>query len=222
MKAYVAGNIGLAFSEIALQVKENEFVVLEVSSYQIDLIEKFKPDTALILNITPDHLDRYQNNFENYITSKMNLFRNQDKSNNLVLNRDDEVLMRNLVPAKSKVYHFSLTDSLQNGSCIEDNKIVFMKEGKVKFTADASVLSIPGEHNRMNALAAITAAGIYNLDNEKIIEALKSFKGVEHRLEFVRSIDGVKFYNDSKATNVDSVWYALRSFNNRLLPYTWR
>ncbi len=217
IKAYVAGNIGLAFSEIVLQVKEAEFVVLEVSSFQIDLIDKFKPDTAVILNITPDHLDRYGNKFENYISSKMRLFKNQHKKNNLILNRDDETLMRNLIPHQSKSYLFSLTDHPKNGTCIEDNKIIFSDNDTTSIIADASSLSIPGEHNLMNALAAVTAAKIYSLDNEKITAALKSFKGVEHRLEFVRSIDGVKFYNDSKATNVDSVWYALRSFNNRLL-----
>ncbi len=211
-KTYTAGNIGLAFSEIALDVKENEFVALEVSSFQLDLIDSFKPFIAMILNITPDHLNRYENKFENYIASKMRVYMNQSDSDYLILNKDDEVITNNVSQFKSNLFHFSLKEAQLNGAYFFENQIIFNKDGELEFAFDVNEMQIKGEHNIANAMAVICAAKILKFDNEKIKNALKTFKGVEHRLELVREIDGVKFINDSKATNVDSVWYALRSF----------
>jgi len=212
LKTYSAGNIGFAFSEIALDVKENEFVALEVSSFQLDHIDKFKPKVAVILNITPDHLNRYENKFENYIHSKLRVYKNQNEDDYLVLNKDDETLMSSLTSFKSKDYYFSLKEVQSFGSFLYGDEVKFNVEGKAKFNCKVNDINLKGEHNIANAMAVISAAKIFNADNEKIIEALHSFQGVEHRLELVRIIDGVKFINDSKATNVDSVWYALRSF----------
>jgi UDP-N-acetylmuramoylalanine--D-glutamate ligase len=211
--AYVAGNIGRAFSEIAANVKENDFVVLEVSSFQLDLIEKFKPDVAVILNITPDHLNRYENSIEKYALSKQRIYENQDQNDYLVVNGDDETILKYLKGYRSKSFLFSLKEEQQNGCCLKENKIISKKNNAENFVCRTDDISLLGEHNLANAMAVIIIAKIFNLDNNKIKEALKSFQGVEHRLEFVKEIDGIIFINDSKATNVDSVWYALRSFS---------
>jgi UDP-N-acetylmuramoylalanine--D-glutamate ligase len=213
-KTYAAGNIGTAFSEIVPVVKEDEFVSLELSSYQIDLTDEFRPHTAILLNITPDHLNRYENIFQKYIESKLRLFRNMDETGNIILNKDDEVITSSLPELKSKVYYFSLKEKVDDGCYYDGKEIKFYRGGEEEFIFNAGMLLIKGEHNIANSMAAIIAAKIYGLDNENIAEALRTFKGVEHRLEFVREIGGVKYINDSKATNVESVWFALRSFDN--------
>jgi UDP-N-acetylmuramoylalanine--D-glutamate ligase len=215
-KTYVAGNIGFAFSEIAPDVKEDEFVALEVSSFQLDLIEKFKPKIAMILNITPDHLNRYENKIENYIKSKLRIFENQDEKDFLILNKDNDTLINSVKKPNSKTYYFSLKETPGNGTYDSEGDIFFNEDGHVQFNCKVSDINLIGEHNIANAMAVITAAKIFKLDNEKIVKALRTFEGVEHRLEFVREIEGVKYINDSKATNVDSVWYALKGFPGQI------
>lgn len=214
VKSFSAGNIGLAFSEIVLEAKENDFVSLEISSFQLDLIDTFKPKVAMILNITPDHLNRYENSIEKYAESKLRIFKNQDANDYLILNKDSELLIKYFKKAKSSLFFFSTTKKVSNGCFLEDEKIKFVCDDKEEFSCDVSDVFIKGEHNIQNAMAVIIAAKIFNLDNQKILEALKSFKGVEHRLELVREIGGIKFINDSKATNVDSVIVALKSFDD--------
>ncbi len=216
-KTYTAGNIGLAFSEIALDAKPDEFISLEVSSFQLDMIDKFKPSIAMILNITPDHLNRYENSIEKYALSKLAIFKNQTPADYLVLNNDSELLNKYFQKSESKVFYFSTTKQVSNGCYLDGQKIKFVREGKEEFSCTLSEVFIKGEHNIQNAMAVIIAAKLFDLDNEKIIAALKSFKGVEHRLEFVREIEGIKFINDSKATNVDSVIVALKSFDEPIL-----
>jgi len=211
-KSYTAGNIGLAFSEIAKEVKENEFVSLEISSFQLDLIDKFKPKVAMILNITPDHLNRYENSVEKYAFSKLRVYENQDANDYLIINKDSELLNQYFKKAKSKIFFFSTKNKVDNGCFLENDEVRFVRNDVIEFSFQVSDIFIKGEHNLQNAMAVIIAAKIFNLDNNKILEALKSFKGVEHRLEIVREIEGVKFINDSKATNVDSVVVALKSF----------
>jgi len=215
-KTYTAGNIGLAFSEIATDVKEDEFVALEVSSFQLDLINEFKPNVAMILNITPDHLNRYENKFENYIGSKFRIFKNQDENDYLILNKDDQTTNKNITGYKSKSFYFSLNEDISNGCYLSNDQIIFNRDYKPEFSFAINEMQIKGEHNIANAMAVITAAKVFDFDNEKIKEGLRTFKGVEHRLELVREINGVKYVNDSKATNVDSVWYALKSFDEPL------
>jgi UDP-N-acetylmuramoylalanine--D-glutamate ligase len=212
-KTYIAGNIGNAFSEVALDIKNDEFVTLEISSFQLDMIDNFRPKVAAILNITPDHLNRYENKFENYIYSKFRIFKNQTNTDYLILNKDDKTISKFLSPHESRDFYFSLNDRQLNGCFRLNEKVVFNKDGRTEFECQVSDIFIPGEHNVANAMSAITALKLFNFDNEKIKEGLRTFKGVEHRLEFVRELDGVKYINDSKATNVDSVWYALRSFS---------
>lgn len=211
-KSYGAGNIGLAFSEIAAEVKENEFVSLEISSFQLDLIDNFKPKVAMILNITPDHLNRYENSIEKYALSKLRIFENQNAEDYLILNKDSDLLNQYFKKAKSNILFLSTKKKVTNGCYLENDEVRFVRNNVIEFSCKVSDIFIKGEHNIQNAMAVIIAAKIFNLDNGKIIEALKSFKGVEHRLELVREIEGVKFINDSKATNVDSVIVALKSF----------
>ena len=212
VKTYTVGNIGNAFSEIVLDVNENDFVALEVSSFQLDMIEEFRPKVAAILNITPDHLNRYENKFENYIYSKFRIFKNQNADDYLLLNKDDKTISKFLSPHDSNDYYFSLCEEQKNGCFRLNEKIIYNRNGKKEFECNVADLRIPGEHNISNAMAAISAVKLFSFDNQKIIEGLRSFKGVEHRIEFVRELNGVKYINDSKATNVDSVWYALKSF----------
>ena len=215
-KTFVAGNIGYAFSEIALDVKEDEFVSLEVSSFQLDLTDTFKPQVAMILNITPDHLNRYENKLENYIQSKLQIYKNQDENDYLILNKDNDLLMRSVKNPNSKTYYFSLKVNFVNGTYNSGDNIFFKSDNGSDFECKVSDINLIGEHNIANAMAVITAAKIFGLDNPKIIKALRTFEGVEHRLEFVREIEGVKYINDSKATNVDSVWYALKGFTGQI------
>ncbi|NWG28217.1 MAG: UDP-N-acetylmuramoyl-L-alanine--D-glutamate ligase [Ignavibacteriaceae bacterium] len=216
-KTHLAGNIGVAFSEIVLDVKEGEFVSLEVSSFQLDLIENFKPAVAMILNITPDHLNRYENSLDKYAASKQRIYINQDEKDFLILNKDSQAVMQYLVGHKSKSYLFSLSEKQNNGCYSSDGEVIFMNDGKENFRCLRSDIQIRGEHNLANAMSVICAAKVFNLDNNGIIKALQTFESVEHRLELVREINGVKYINDSKATNVDSVWYALKSFDEPIL-----
>lgn len=217
VKTYTAGNIGVAFSGIALEAKPDEFVALEVSSFQLDLIDTFKPKVAMILNITPDHLNRYENSIDKYAASKLRIFENQDADDYLILNKDSELLNKYFKRSKSPVLFFSTTKKVSNGCYLDGENIKYVRNDKDEFSCKVSDVFIKGEHNIQNAMAVIIAAKIFNLDNNKILEALRTFKGVEHRLELVREIDGVKFINDSKATNIDSVIVALKSFNDPIL-----
>ena len=216
-KTYVAGNIGLAFSEIVLDVKEGEFVSLEVSSFQLDLIESFKPAAGLILNITPDHLNRYENSIDKYAESKQRIYKNQDVNDFLILNKDNKAVTKYLKEHKSKSFFFSLVEEENEGCFYSNGIVIFRQGGEEKFRCSREDVRIRGEHNLANAMAVICAAKLFNLNNEGIIRGLQTFESVEHRLELVRQIDGVKFINDSKATNVDSVWYALKSFDEPIL-----
>lgn len=213
VKTYVAGNIGLAFSEIALDVRPSQYAAVEVSSFQLDLIDKFKPKVAVLLNITPDHLNRYDDDLQKYVHSKLRIYENQDGDDYLILNKDNDLLNKSILKYNSKGFYFSLSSASPDGCYISNDNIVFMSNNKEEFRCTLSDINLRGEHNYSNAMAVINAAKIFGFDNTKIIEGLKSFQGVEHRLEFVREIGGVKYINDSKATNVDSVWYALRSFD---------
>lgn len=212
-RTFVVGNIGQAFSEIALDATPNDYVVLEVSSFQLDMIENFKPKVAAILNITPDHLNRYENKFENYISSKFRIYKNQDSEDYLIINRDDKIISRFITPHDSRDIYFSLNEIQENGCFRLNEKIVMNRNGKKEFECEVSELNLYGDHNVANAMAAVSAVKLFDFEDSLIIEGLRSFEAVEHRLEFVRELNGVKYINDSKATNVDSVWYALQSFD---------
>lgn len=217
IKCYAAGNIGDAFAGIVSKVNENDYVSLETSSFQLDHIKYFKPNFAMILNITPDHLDRYENSFEKYKAGKFRIFENQTNEDCLILNADDSTLNNAAETSNVQKYYFSTKKRLNNGAYFENGEFFYTINGESEKVCDAADLFIKGEHNYANALAVLIVAKKIGLSNESIAKAFSSFKGVEHRLEFVREINRIKFINDSKATNVDSVWYALKSFDEKIL-----
>ncbi len=192
----MAGNIGVAFSEIVLNVKEEEFVALEVSSFQLDFIDLFKPDYAVILNITPDHLDRYENDFQKYARAKIAINKNQNDSDYLILNIDDELLKSTDFNNGRKI-GFSLTSNKAD-LFVRNEEFYFYKNNGDERICNTNVLQIKGEHNKYNALAVIAISKLLGLKNTEIEKELSTFPGVEHRLEFVRKINDVDFINDSK------------------------
>jgi len=217
IKNYVAGNIGNAFSTVADKIQSDEFAVLEVSSFQLDLIENFKPMISSILNITPDHLDRYENDVRKYAKSKQRIYENQTEEDYLIIGADSEILIENLNPTSAKIYKFSTKEKIEAGCSLVNDHIIFKDNSEELFSFNIQEIAIKGEHNIQNAMCAVIIGKILSIDNQKIIEALSSFRGVEHRIEYIRTINGVSFYNDSKATNVDSVIVALKSFENPIL-----
>ncbi len=215
-KTIVAGNIGAPFSDFVLDADEGSIVVLEVSSFQLDHIENFKPKVAVLLNITPDHLDRYDS-FGDYILSKFRIFKNQREDDFAVYNYDDEIVQPYVESLNVIKLPFSVRDKLSCGGFIEDGYITLNFKNKKERILKMNNLRIRGIHNVYNSLAAALAARAMEVKDEIIRESLQSFEGVEHRLEFVREINGVKFINDSKATNVNSLWYALESFDEPII-----
>jgi UDP-N-acetylmuramoylalanine--D-glutamate ligase len=216
----VAGNIGTAFSSVVMNLDDASIAVLEVSSFQLDHIETFRPKVAVILNITPDHLDRYGKSFENYIASKRRVFENQTMSDYLIYNFDDPVVSLEVRKHAASHVHalpFSARTKLDSGAFLAEGRVSIALSGEGESLLSEKEISLPGIHNLYNSMAAALGAKVMGVPTSVISDALKTFEGVEHRLEFVREVDGVKYVNDSKATNVDSVWYALQSFGEPLI-----
>ncbi|ARN78751.1 UDP-N-acetylmuramoyl-L-alanine--D-glutamate ligase [Nonlabens spongiae] len=214
----VGGNIGESF---AAQVAEGsaQYRVLEVSSFQLDGIDTFKPHIAVLLNITPDHLDRYDYKFENYIASKMRIAMNQDENDYLIYNADDPVIVEAIKKRKikSRLVPFSLERKLDYGCYLEDNNItITLDNNTISMSTDH--LTIKGRHNTANAMAASTTAKLLQIRKETIRQSMQSFQGVEHRLENVLKINKVQYINDSKATNVNATYFALESMEQ---PTVW-
>ncbi len=205
----VAGNIGDSFAQ---QVAEHSFdnYVLELSSFQLDGIEKFNPHIAILTNITPDHLDRYEYDFNKYIDSKFRITKNQTASDFLIYDADDEVINKWLLENKTsaKLVPFSLEKKMEYGAYVEDNNII-INITKDKINMPISTLSIKGKHNTKNAMAATMAAQLLKVRKQNIKESLEDFEGAEHRLENVAKVREVEYINDSKATNVNATFYAL-------------
>lgn len=216
-KHVVAGNIGKAFSGVVLELAETDVAVLEVSSFQLDYCETFRPRIAVILNITPDHMDRYENSMERYAASKARIFMNQTADDVLIYNVDDEWTTKTIRRAHSRTIGFSVRQQVPEGAFVDGGEVVTVLSGKQSRLLPTSEISIPGMHNLYNAMAAALAGQLLGVGTASIRATLKNFKGVEHRLEFVREVDGVKYVNDSKATNVDSVWYALQAFHEPIV-----
>lgn len=214
---FIAGNIGLPFSEIVLDVPENGVVALEVSSFQLDTVQDFKPEISMILNITPDHLNRYNYRFADYRDAKLRVFKNQNGGDILIINNDNEHLQSVPELAKTKVRAFSTKSEMIDGCSLLGSKLVYKESGNLKYSIDTGKLLLKGEHNYANVMAVIIAAHWLGIDGNSLTKALSTFTGVEHRLEIVGSINGISFINDSKATNVDSVFYALTSYKNPLI-----
>lgn len=214
----LAGNIGDSFAKSVS--KENlPNYVLEISSFQLDGTDKFKPKVAVITNITPDHLDRYDYNFDNYIASKFRIAMNQTSEDYLIYDDDDPVITKWLSehPVQSTLLPFSLTKKLENGACLEDNNIKITIDNN-SITMPTKSITLEGKHNVKNAMAASTVAHLLRIRKQTIRESLENFQGVEHRLEHVLKINKVDYINDSKATNVNATYYALESMDT---PTVW-
>ena len=210
----LGGNIGTAFSDLVLNDlqnnTENRVYILEISSFQMERIKYFKPRISIFLNITEDHLDRYKG-MEDYINAKLNMIQNQDKNDHIVFNLDDEILNKKFNDTLPKKHGFSLFENPKNMFSADSTKIYDEAYNKL---IDLKNIRLPGKHNLSNILAAATAAKILGIPNSKISDTITSFTGVEHRIEKVLNINGVTYYNDSKATNVEAVQVALDSFVN--------
>ena len=214
----MAGNIGDSFAK---QVAETdvENYVLELSSFQLDGIVNFKPHIAIITNITPDHLDRYEYKFENYIASKFQITMNQTKDDYLIYDADDEVITAYLEdhPVQSTLLPFSLTKKLEQGAYLVE-KNINIKIDNSHIIMPTANLALEGKHNIKNAMAASTVAQLLKIRKHTIRESLENFQGAEHRLEQVLRINKVRYINDSKATNVNATYYALESME---APTVW-
>jgi UDP-N-acetylmuramoylalanine--D-glutamate ligase len=209
----LAGNVG---KSLALQVAEDNFdyYVLELSSFQLDGMTEFKADIAILLNITPDHLDRYDYNFQNYVDSKFRITQNQTEQDTFIYWNDDPVILSELEKRKNDIkvtlYPFAVDRTERTKAFIENNELT-IKTINTMFTMPTQEMSLQGLHNSYNSMAAALAATVLQVKKETIRESLRNFQGVEHRLEYVAVVRDVRFINDSKATNVNSCWYALES-----------
>ncbi|CAN5756575.1 UDP-N-acetylmuramoyl-L-alanine--D-glutamate ligase [soil metagenome] len=207
----MVGNIGISFAkQVALDPKP--WYVAEISSFQLDDIITFRADVAVLLNITEDHLDRYDYKFENYIKSKFRIVENQQSTDYFIYNLDDEVTMKYI---NDYLHHtnplpFSMKQETRQGAYIKDEQMLIkVKEEEVKMSINDFALK--GKHNQYNTMAAGIAAAVVDIRKDKIREAVTSFESLEHRMELVLTIKGVEYINDSKATNINSTWYALES-----------
>ena len=213
----LAGNIGTSFAK---QVADDdfEFYVLEVSSFQLDDIQNFRPYISLLLNLSQDHLDQYNYNYEEYAMAKFRIAENQENDNFFIYNKDDEMSMNLLeqLAIRAKKIPFSLKEKLGEGGYLNNDKITVKVEDE--FSMKIAELSLVGNHNIANSLAASIASKILKISNESIRNSLMTFQAVEHRLEQVAQIQGVTFINDSKATNVNAAYFALESMNQ---PTVW-
>jgi UDP-N-acetylmuramoylalanine--D-glutamate ligase len=211
----LAGNIGTPLIARVEQTNENTVTVVELSSFQLELIDTFRPDTSVFLNLTPDHLDRHHT-LESYGSAKARIFENQTESDSAVLNADDPATTK-YAPSKPQVFWFSRKQRVAQGTFVRGDEIVFRHDGKEEVVLQLQDISLAGAHNVENVLAAAAATRLAGADAAAIARGVRSFSGVEHRLEFVAEIGGVRYYNDSKATNVDATLKALEAFPGRIL-----
>ncbi len=208
--AGLAGNIG---NSLALQVAEepHEYYVIELSSFQLDNMYDFRANIAILLNITPDHLDRYDNCMQNYVDSKMRIIRNQTPQDTFIYWNDDPIIKRELEKYDIKALQYPFSELKEKGSIAYIEEGEYTIEEPTPFNMEQEDLSLTGKHNIYNSLAAGIASDVSGIKNEVIRKCLSDFPGVEHRLEKVCKVGGVQYINDSKATNVDACWYALES-----------
>jgi len=205
----LCGNIGIPFTSCPIEDEKVDFIVIELSSFQLELVDKFKADKAILLNITPDHLNRY-GTMDVYAKAKMNIFKNHTQTETAVLNFDDKLVSQLTNNLPSYKLYFSLNK--KTDAYFKDNFLVISFE-ETNFKISVNDLSLLGPHNIYNALASLLSVADYIQDIKPVIQALKTFKSLSHRLEQVGIINGVIFINDSKATNTDSVKFALQTFN---------
>jgi UDP-N-acetylmuramoylalanine--D-glutamate ligase len=213
--AYLAGNVGTPLIGEVEKMNAGSVAVAELSSFQLELIAKFRPNIGALLNLTPDHLDRHKT-MEAYAAAKARIFENQTELDAAILNADDAASAK-YAPKKPQVFWFSRLERVPQGACLNGDAIVIVHHGEEDRVMNAAEIPLAGAHNLENVLAAVLMARLAGVDTATIAKAVKSFPGVEHRLEFVADIAGVKYYNDSKATNVDATLKALDAFPGRVL-----
>lgn len=214
IRAISVGNIG---EGILWQMKNNDAVfVEELSSFQLKDTSSYHPHIGAILNISPDHID-WHGSYEDYINSKFNIAKNQDKTDYLIINHEDEILSKNKDKFKANIYEFSSKREVAKGLYLENDKIIYSEADKKIEVLDVKDLKIIGNHNYENLMAAILETYLFGLDFDQIARASKTFVSIEHRLEFVDEVNGVKIYNDSKGTNVDSSIKAINSFTDPII-----
>jgi len=211
----LAGNVGTPLISYVEQMNSQTCSVVELSSFQLELIDKFRPDIGVFLNLTPDHLDRHKT-MEAYASAKKRIFENQNELDAAVLNADDAPSVA-LKPKKPQVFWFSRQKEVAQGACVRGEDIVLIHHGKTEFVMKVAEVPLAGGHNIENVLAAVTAARLAEVDAAGIAKGVRSFAGVEHRLEFVAELGGARYFNDSKATNVDATLKALDAFSGRIL-----
>ena len=209
--ALVGGNIGTPAISLADRANSETVIVLEVSSFQLETIQTFRPKVAVVLNVTPDHLDRHRT-FEIYTAAKARIFENQQASDFAVLNADDPTCVAMGGRTRAQVFWFSRMKEVEQGAWVRDGNIVFRDRSGQREILQVSEIPLKGAHNLENVLSAVCSGVLMGCAPEKIRQAVRDFKAVEHRLEFVATIRGVDYYNDSKATNVDATIKALESF----------
>ncbi|CEQ18493.1 UDP-N-acetylmuramoyl-L-alanine--D-glutamate ligase [Paraclostridium sordellii] len=215
--SYIVGNIGNPVIDTVDLTDENSFLITELSSFQLESIEDFKPRVSTIINITEDHLNRHHT-MENYINAKANIFKNQDANDFCILNYDDEIVRELGNKTNAKVLYFSQKEKVSQGAYLDDNNNIVIKvnDKEIKLL-NKDELSLPGNHNLENCMAAILMSYVLGINLEIIKDTLKTFKSVEHRLEFVTDKDGIMFVNDSKGTNPDSTIKAITSYDKPIV-----
>ena len=208
----LAGNIGNSYAR-QVATENFDWYVLEISSFMLDDMYQFKADIAVLLNITPDHLDRYDYSMENYAGSKFRILQNQTQDDVFIYCADDTEIVNGLERQKvyAKAYPFSIKKEINNGAHLKNNEIIINLENQLPFTMSITELALQGKHNIYNSMASGIVAKVLELRNESIRESMGNFKNIEHRLEHAGRISGIDFINDSKATNINSTWYALES-----------
>ena len=211
----LAGNIGTPLISRVEQTTDDTIAMAELSSFQLELIETFRPNISVFLNLTPDHLDRHHT-LEEYGRAKARIFENQTEADSAVLNADDPATT-SLAPTKPQVFWFSRRQRVVQGAFVRENEIIFRNGGEEEVVLSLQEIPLPGAHNVENVLAAVAATRLAGAEPMAIAKGVRSFAGVEHRLEFVAEVGGVRYYNDSKATNVDATLKALDAFPGRIL-----
>jgi len=201
----VAGNVGVGFA-LSIAERDYDYIVLELSSFQLDGIKNFRSDVAILLNITPDHLDRYDYKLENYSASKFKITENQQEQDFLVYNADDEIVKE--IKTKAKKLPISLKNEQNEGGFLNKNELIIKLNNN---TMTMQELALQGKHNIFNSMAAAMAARVFEVKDSVIRQSMIDFQNVEHRLEYVLTVHGIDFINDSKATNVNACWFALES-----------